>query len=166
MQNAVLILSQETNERTVEESLLRLATCKSLSFHFSFSHSLALLSWSLTLLFSASLSFTQSVPLFNSIYPPFLPPSFLLSFFPSFFLSFFFCLSLISFPFSHSQAPSGSDSLNISLSHFLILCIFLFSFIVPLSLSFSHPLTHLIRLTSSLPLYSSRTTHAQHHHTE
>ena len=68
MQNAMLILSQDTQERIAQN-----CSCdKSFSLEFSFSPSLALLSRSLALFFSASLSFTQSLPLSASIYPPFL----------------------------------------------------------------------------------------------
>ena len=91
----------------------------------------------LSLLLSHSLCPTQCVT----------PFCLLLSFFPSlFFLS---SLSL-SFPF-FSLTPSH----RLGPTHFIFL-----------SLSFPHPLTHSMRLTSSLPLQSSRTVHAQHHHTE
>ena len=142
MQDAVLILSQETKERIAEESLLGLATCKSLSFHFSFSRSLALLSRSLGLFFSVSLPFTQSLHQSSSIYPP--PLSLLLSLLPSHF--FFFYLSLISFLFSHAQLEL-THFISLSLSNSLY---FSFSLSISFSLLFSDPLTHSVRLTSCL----------------
>ena len=101
MQISMLILSQDTQERIAQNH-----SCdKSFSFGFSFSRSLALLSRSISRALSSlslsralflclSLSFTQSLPLSNSICHPFISPSLLRSFslFPfvslSHFLSF------------------------------------------------------------------------------
>ena len=133
MQNAMLILSQDTQERITQNR-----SCdKSFSFDFFFCRSLALLSRSLVLFFSTSLSFTQSLPLSNSIYPLSLTPSLLLTF------SLFPFLSLSHF-LSFLPHPARSDSLHLSL---------LFSLNLFLSL-FSDPLTHSIRLTSCL-LYNT-----------
>ena len=95
MQNAVLILSQVTQER-----IARNRSCdKSFHFVFSFSRSLALLSPSLALchlclclalFFSVFLSFTRSLPLSNSICHLFLSPYLLLSVL-SFLLGSLFC---------------------------------------------------------------------------
>ena len=123
----MLILSQETKE---------------LSFHFSFSRSLALLSRALALFFSASLSLLLSHSLYSTQFIPSLSlsPSLVLTFslFP--FLSF----SHLSFSFFF-LAPS-SIRLTSYLSPFLALCVFpfLFQFLSP-SL-FLRP-THLLNPT-------------------
>ena len=88
----------------------------------------------------------QSITLSNSIHPLF---SFLLSFSPS----LFFLLPLSHFLSFLSHPVTSPIGLTSSLSPFLVLCIFplLFhqSLSLSLSLSFSRPLTHSIRLTTS-----------------
>ena len=96
MQNAVLVLSQETKERIAEESILRHAN---LSLSTSLSLGLLLCSLSLSCSFSLSLFILFS----QSLYPTqfILPFSFLLSFPPS--PVFLWSLSLISTLFSRTQ---------------------------------------------------------------
>ena len=81
-------------------------------------------------------------------------------------LSLFLFISLIYFLFSHTKSPAPSNSLHLSLSPFLTLCIFPFLSFINLSLSLSLSHAHSLTRSDSLHLCHSRTTRAQHHHTE
>ena len=156
MQNAVLILSQETKERLAEELLLRHADL-SLSTSLSLALSCFALSVSNVLFLCLSLVYSVSPSSLSPCHQLNLSPL-SLSFSPSFLHSFSFCLAPIFFLFSHSQSQAGSDSLYLS-PPFLLCVFFLFSFNLSLSLSRTHSLTR----SDSLHLYHSRTTRAQHH---
>ena len=143
MQNAVSVKRQRRESLRIHSTYL--ATCKCLSFHFSFSHSLDLLSQSLTLFFSTSLSLLLSQSLYpTQVIPPF---SVLLSFFSSLF--FLLSLSLSRFLSFLSQSVTRSIRPTLSLSPFLALCIFPFLF-QSLSLSFFLTPTHSFRHWNSL----------------
>ena len=143
MQNAVLILSQETKGRIAEESFLRHTYVQISLFIILF---LALSCFALSLFLSLSfllihsLNPIQCIPLFLSF-----SLSLLLSF------SFYPLLSFPLFSFTLSNQPDPTHFISLSLS-FSLCFYFSLSKSFSLSLLFSHLLTQSIRLTSSISL--------------
>ena len=133
--------------------------------HFSFSCSLALLSQSLALFFSASLSLLLRHSLYSTQFIP--PFSLFLSFFPSLFFLLSLSLSFSFFSLTPSHQLNPTHFISLSLSYSLYFSFFLssISLSLSLSLSFSHPLTHSIRLTSSLPLLTNNSRTISSHRT-